>query len=176
MLLAAVNIGIYLIKGLVWAALLFYLLGLVGWRIRHRHPIWGRRACAFCAAGLVFYLLHALAGFQNFYAWSHEAAWAVMELETFDRIGVRWGGALYLNYLFTALWIGETAWWWFGRAGWERRPAWMAAAIHGFLLLVFLGGMVVFARGPVRWFSLVCLLAALGAWLATRRPAPPAGH
>ena len=50
--------------------------------------------------------------------------------------GPVWGGGLYLNYLFTAVWVADVLCWWRGLAWYAARPRWLDLALHGFLARV----------------------------------------
>ena len=91
------------------------------------------------------------------------------------------GGGLYVNYVFTLVWIGDVLWWWAEawrnpqplspRAATIRR--WTKGAIHAFLGFIAFNATVVFATGFSRWFGIAaCVLLALVAgcqWVQGRR-------
>jgi hypothetical protein len=175
MLLAMINIGVYLTKGLIWAALPFYLLG---WVLAGKAGVDAsrlRRSRLWLTVGFGFYLWHVLMGFQNFYGWSHAAAYEVMALQTHDvfapildklplflKSRARNGAAIYVNYFFTVLWAAEVLWAWARFEGWRQRSRWIARLLHGFMLVVWLCGMIAFSSGPVRWYSLALVAMAIG--------------
>jgi hypothetical protein len=114
--------------------------------------------------GCLLYLAHVASAFQFVHGWSHEAAYRETARRSAAMFGLAWGGGLYLNYLFTAVWVADVLCWWRGLAWYAARPRWPDRALHGFLAFMAFNGAVVFATGPVRWAGLaVCLaLAALG--------------
>jgi hypothetical protein len=63
--------------------------------------------------------------------------------QTAELFGVRWGGGLYVNYVFTAIWAADVAWVWWDEAGYRKRAKWVSAAVHGFLAFMFFNGAVV---------------------------------
>jgi len=178
MLLAMINLGVCLTKGLIWGAFPFYLLGWVTGAKAGADAGRLRRARRWLTVGFVFYLLHLLMGFQNFFGWSHEAAYEVMALQTYDLFEVRSGAAIYLNYFFTVLWTAEVLWAWTRFERWRQRPRWISRLVHAFMLLVWLCGMIAFASGPVRWYSAILLGVAV-AWrlipIEAQKPAQNAG-
>lgn len=97
----------------------------------------------FWTAGLAVYLIHVGFAFTYFYGWSHSVAFRETARQTADLFGVNWGGGIYLNYLFTAIWIADCAWWWTDFHGYARRPAAIRSAIHGFLAFMFVNASVV---------------------------------
>jgi hypothetical protein len=167
-MLAMMNLGPGLVKGLVWGACLFYALGLRQALAARGDEGGGRRARRFLTIGGGLYLLHAALGFQFFHNWSHESYYVTMEMQTFDAVQVRTGVAAYASYLFTAVWVAELAWAWACFSGWQNRSRLVFWLIHSLLLAVFGAGMVVFATGPVRWFSTAVLLGA-ALWLCLGR-------
>jgi hypothetical protein len=165
-MLAMMNLGPGLVKGLVWSAWLFYALGLRQALASKGEDQRLRGARRWLTIGGGLYLLHASMGFQFFHNWSHESYYVSMEMQTFDAVQVRSGAAAYASYLFSAVWVAELAWAWAGFSGWQKRSRLVFWLIHGFLLAVFGAGMLLFATGPVRWFSAAVLLsAALWLWL-----------
>src|SRR5262249_61332389 len=83
---------------------------------------------------------------------------------TAEGVGLAWGGGLYLNYLFTAAWAADTAWWWRGLQRYEARPRWVGRVLHSFMAFMVFNGAVVFATGLVRWVGLGGFLARRGPW------------
>jgi len=77
---------------------------------------------------------------------------------------------LYLNYVFTVVWVADAAWWLLSAASYARRPRWINATVHGFMAFMFFNATVVFGKGATRWLG-----AAVTAGLLTlrlRRPGP----
>lgn len=115
-----------------------------------------------------FYLIHVWAAFQFDHGWSHTAAYEHTAVQTAHVTGIRWGGGLYFNYLFTIVWIADVLWWWRGLTLYRDRPAWVSASIHWFFAFMFFNATVVFATGFVRWVGVAATLA-LGAMAIRRR-------
>ena len=116
----------------VWTARLAAFLYLVAlWRQ-------SRLASTF---GLFVYLVHVCLAFEYFYNWSHSIALRETERQTSELFGVAWGGGLYLNYLFTALWAGDCAASWLVH-DWPRRRR-TRLAIHAFLAFIVVNATLV---------------------------------
>jgi formate hydrogenlyase subunit 3/multisubunit Na+/H+ antiporter MnhD subunit len=118
---------------------------------------------AIWTVGFVAFVVHVLAAFDAFYAWSHAVAFADVARQSAERFGFDSGSGLYLNYLFLALWGADAAWWWWRPQSHAARPAALSALIHGFLFFIVFNGTVVFASGFSRWLGLV----ATAAWIVS---------
>jgi hypothetical protein len=137
----------------------------------------------FWTMGCLAYLAHVAAAFHFAHAWSHARAYEHTAQRTWELTGWRWGGGLYVNYLFTLLWVGDAAWWWAGAASYRARPAWIGAALHACMLFVAFNATVVFGAGVIRWCGLAATLLLAAAWWHWRaarrrgadRPAPETG-
>src|ERR1051325_8264454 len=82
--------------------------------------------------GLSAYLLHVWCAFEYFYRWSHAVAYRETARQTAELYGIRWGGGLYLNYLFTGVWLADCAVSWLKPERWRRRSNWFVI-MHAFL-------------------------------------------
>jgi hypothetical protein len=111
--------------------------------------------------GCALYLAHVVCAFQFRHGWSHAAAYQETARRTEEQFGLAWGGGLYLNYLFTAVWVGDVLWWWLACRSYETRPRLLGGMVQAFLAFMAFNGAVVFAAGPVRWFGLAAC-ATLG--------------
>lgn len=139
----------------VWTArvaFLLYAAGLAAW-------LTGRSRLARMAwtCGLSIYLGHVASAFHVHHHWSHAAAYAETARQTAVLFGVRWGGGLYWNYVFTAVWMFDVLWMW--RDPDRPRPRWVVVGIHAFLAFLFFNATVVFGSGAVRWTGVVVFAA-----------------
>jgi hypothetical protein len=91
------------------------------------------------------YLIHMALAFHFVHGWSHAHAFERTRQES----GV--GEGLYVSYLFTLLWSVDVIWWWVAPLAHQRRPRWIGAVLHGFMLFMVFNGAVVFAAGGMRW-------------------------
>jgi hypothetical protein len=115
------------------AAALWVCAVLWMWRGRWERARWAS------TVGVVLYLAHVWCAFAFHYEWSHAVAYRETARQTKELFGVDWGGGLWLNYLFTAVWVGEVLWW-------RPRVRWWAQGFLGFMILN--GTVVVWA---MRW-------------------------
>ena len=93
--------------------------------------------------GLATYLIHVALAFEFFYHWSHSTAYRETARQTAQLFGVDWGGGLYLNYLFTVLWIFECAVSWTPSLGQSTAARRARIAVHVFLAFMVLNASVV---------------------------------
>jgi hypothetical protein len=119
-------------------------------------------ARALWTAGAGQAAVHALAVFHYIHDWSQDAALAHTARETAALTGLHWGGGLYVNYAFVALWVGDAMLWWRDRTSYERRSAGSRDTVLAIFLFMFVNGGIVFAHGPARVIGLVAV--GLVAW------------
>jgi hypothetical protein len=125
----------------IWTARVaaaFFVIGLM-FLVRGRT----HRARLICTLGLLAYLSHVWCAFTFFYGWSHAVAYRETARQTSELFGVRWGGGLYLNYLFTVVWTTACLLLWLRPRDWQHRPMVLRAVIYGFLGFMVLNGAIV---------------------------------
>jgi hypothetical protein len=157
----------------VWsvrAATLLYIAALALWLTATGSRA-GRTARLAWTTGCLLYLAHVYAAFEYFHGWSHPAAYAETARQTAELLGVEWGGGLFFNYAFTAVWAVDVIWWWCDPEHYEKRPRWTTAAIQTFLAFMFFNGAVVFASGFSRWLGVVATPALIFLWWRSRTAA-----
>jgi len=152
----------------IWIALLLFCAGEFG-RRRIRA---GRSAAPWAwwafVGGALLCAIHIVIAMKAAHGWSHEAAIAATARQTMAVYGVNWGGAVYVNYAFVAVWLFE-AW------RWRRRPADNARVItwmmRVFFIVMILNGAVIFAAGTRRIAGALLVAWLLWIW----RPAGASG-
>ncbi|MCW5560134.1 MAG: hypothetical protein KIT22_20135 [Verrucomicrobiae bacterium] len=152
----------WLVRGTIWLALSLY----VGAELATARWQGGRASLArmLNTAGCAAFLAHVAAAFHFHHGWSHAAAYEATALQTAEFTGWHWGGGLFVNYLFAALWLAEVAWRWGSPDNHRRRPRWRNGLARGGFLFMIFNGAVVFVRGPARWYGLALCLILLGCW------------
>lgn len=134
-----------------------------------------RRSRVLWSVGAVLATIHSAAAFKVFHAWSHDAAALATARQTLAVTGIDWGGGLYFNYAFLAVWLSDALWWWIAPRAYESRPAAISAVVHGFVFFMFLNGAVVFADGWMRVLGILSVGIVSIAWLKRSfTPPPPA--
>jgi len=144
-------------------ALVLYAGSLAAWLIGK--PQSARLAWT---SGFCVYLLHVAAAFQFRHHWSHAAAYQETARQTAELFGVRWGGGLYFNYGFTAVWVLAVIWIWRSPEAF-RRQLWIVVAVHSFMAFMFFNAAVVFVAGWVRWVGLIIGISLGVLWWRTRK-------
>ncbi|MCA1563668.1 MAG: hypothetical protein LC804_26605 [Acidobacteria bacterium] len=160
--------GELLTRGSIWIAVVMYAASEGALRRAGQSPRAEPMARWFWTCGCVAYLVHVLAAFHAFFDWSHARAYADTARQTQQMIGVPYGAGIYFNYVFTALWLSETVWWWSAPAQFRRRPRAVGIIIRGFFLFIVFNGAIVFATGGSRWLGIsIAAVWALG-WALSR--------
>ena len=154
----------WLTRGTVWLALSLYVAaetvasfrsGTTGLRV-------ARWLSGFGAAAFVG---HVACAFHFHHHWSHAVAYADTARQTAEFSGWNWGGGLYLNYLFTLIWLGEWIWSVASPTTHAVRRRMISWAVRAFFMFMIFNGAVVFAHSPMRWYGLaLCGVLAVGWW------------
>ncbi len=118
--------------------------------------------------GCGLYVAHVVLAFQVHHQWSHVAAVAHTAAETQALVGWNWGGGIYINYLFSTFWVGETVWWWLSPQRYGNRARGLELAVRGVFLFMIVNGAVVFTDGSQRWVGVAIVGWLLVAWRPQR--------
>ena len=159
--------GELLTRVTIWLALTLY----AGAEVERRRlaPTTAMTGRWLFSVGCLLYLAHVVLAFDVHYGWSHAIAYAETAIQTEAFTGLRWGWGLYVSYLFSALWVGETAWWWLAPEDYHARAHWLALAMRAFFLFMILNGAVAFVNGPLRWLGVAIVAVLLVAWRPRQR-------
>lgn len=141
--------------------------------LKIRRPLDAEPARRVWTAGAAFAVVHALVAFQVAYAWSHEAAVIDTARRTAAVTGRAWGGGIFVNYVFLALWTADVLWWWIVPRAYLRRSTSLERARAALFVFMFLNGAVVFASNASRVVGIPAVAAVCAAWAmgARRHPA-----
>ena len=159
--------GELLTRVTIWLALALYGAAQVARRRQGTTTKVAGRWLLILGCGL--YLAHVTLAFQVHHHWSHAAAYASTAAQTETLTGWRWGGGIYINYLFSALWVSEATWWWFWPDHYRHRGRRLELAVRNVFLFMIVNGAIVFVSGPQRW----CGVAIVGVLLSAWRPLRP---
>lgn len=108
--------------------------------------------------GAVLSVVHTLCAFGFFHDWSHRIALEDTARQTGDLLGFRFGGGLYFNYFFVAIWTVDSLWWIANSESYETRSSWIGVAVIGYLLFIAINGTAVFESGISRWGGVALLM------------------
>ena len=155
--------GHFLITVTIWLALGAYAASEAGQA--GRVTILGQSGSrVMLTVGCLLYLAHVAAAFSSEHAWSHTAAYENTARQTEAVFGLDWGGGLYVNYAFSALWVSEVAWWWLAPDSYLERRRWIPVTVRSVFLVMIANGAVVFVDGPMRWVGLGIVAALAATW------------
>jgi hypothetical protein len=118
----------------------------------------GRRAWTI---GVTLAAVHVTLAFEFVYAWDHAAAVSATARQAAEHSGWEWRGALYVNYLFLALWFADVLWWWAAPASHASRSPRFEAARLAVFAFMFFNGAVLFASAAGRIVGIPAVAAAL---------------
>lgn len=143
-----------LVSGTVRLAALFYAARVLAdvadvGSLRARRAVW--------TVGLLFFMLHVVAAFQFVHHWSHRTAWKETASRTAELVGWESGAGLWVNYVFTTIWLADVvAWWCFG-PDYPRRFGRITIAVRVVFAFLWFNATVVF--GPPVWRPVVAIFA-----------------
>ena len=155
----------------IWTALILYVAGEYG-RTRRPAAAWAR---PIWLLGAVVYLAHVASAFDTHHGWSHAAAYAYTAAQTEALVGLRWGGGLWVNYAFTAIWAGEGVWWQVWPAHHARRARIWTSVLRGIFLFMIANGAFVFVSGSRRALGIAIMTTLVWIWWEDRRIAGGSG-
>ncbi|QDT16299.1 hypothetical protein [Alienimonas californiensis] len=127
------------------------------------------------AAGAAAMWAHLAAAFSVAHDWSHADAVRETARQTQALTGIDWGGGVWINYLFAAVWTTDAAWWLLRPDRHAARPRWLDVTVGAFLGFIAVNGAIVFENGPTRWVGVACCaaIAAAGCVSPANAPSPP---
>jgi hypothetical protein len=154
--------GMLLTRGTAVLAFLFYVLAFT---LHFRHS-WSR---TWWTLSCTVFVIHVLCAFHFIHHWSHADAYASTARETYALAGINWGGGVYFNYVFTAVWVIDVLWWWSAPRSHQLRSRITTYALHGFVLFMWFNGTVVFGHGVARWVGVGAFVLLGIQWVQRRK-------
>ena len=106
------------------------------------------------------HVLHVLLAFAWLHQWSHAEAYEHTAQRTGDVTGWYWGGGVWVNYLFTLLWLADVSY--TLRTGITQLPVWYVLLIHGVMLFFLVNATVIFGPAWWSWAAVPLILAGVG--------------
>ena len=165
--------GEFLTRATIWITIVTYAVGsgvfaLAGTRSRSDSTAISRLdsvARVVWTIAVISLIAHFIFAFQFYHAWSHDSAYRDTARQTEEITGLNWGGGLYINYAFLAIWTADVAWWWLaGLSSYRARPWPLTIIWHGLLILIIFNASVVFENGIVRWLGLAICISLFLTW------------
>ena len=143
----------------IWVALVLFVAGEAG-RSRSSVPRWAWRASL---AGPLLCAVHIVIAMGHQHHWSHSAAVEATAQQTASVYGLAWGGGVYVNYLFVAVWLAYL-WLWRQRPELFAQSPAMLWALRAFFFIIIFNAAVVFATSPMRPIGVTLSLALVLIW------------
>ena len=146
----------------IWIALTLFVIAQYG--LRRATARW---VLPINIAGLVLCVTHIVIAMASVHGWSHASAIEVTARSTAAVYGLRWGGGVFINYLFVAVWAVD-AWWSYIRG--DRADMWgLRLSLRLLYVIVIVNAAVVFAHWPMRVVGVCLVFALVVAWWRLRR-------
>ena len=159
--------GELLTRGTIWLSMLAYTAGCVVFATNRNADKWVRLAWTSGCAALI---AHLVCAFHFYHAWSQQSAYLDTARQTYEVVGLNWGGGLFINYALALLWTADVTWWWFAGVYAYRRRSWLLTMLwHGFLIFIIFNATVVFKHGPTRWIGALVSLTLCWSWIVINR-------
>ena len=148
----------------IWLSVLLFVAGEAGKRAALARrgprpwawPVW--------SLGAVLCGVHMLLAMGLRHAWSHQDAIRSTAVQTEAVYGINWGGGVYVNYAFLAIWTAEVCWWRSRPGQYFGRPAAATWMLRAFYLTVWVNAAVVFASGPRAVAGALLMAVLLWIW------------
>ena len=162
--------GEFLTRATIWITIGAYTVGSVVFALARGRSRWDSATRVLWTIGVVSLIGHFICAYQFYHHWSHELAYIDTARQTDEVTGLNWGGGLFINYAFLAIWAIDVSWWWLrGLNSYRTRPWPLVAAWHGFFVFMLFNATVVFKDGVVRWVGFVICLILLLSWARIAR-------
>ena len=144
----------------IWTAVLLFVTGETGraYTPAHRKPPRWAWWCFF--GGCLVAIVHTILAFAIVHHWSHADAVNDTIRLTREMYGVDLPAALYMNYVFLAVWLADALWWAAAPPGYVR-PAVAVWLLRGFYTIYLFNALVVFSHEWRRILGVVLM-----SWLA----------
>ena len=144
----------------IWIALAAFVAGEAGKR-RGTIPRW---AWPVWVAGTLLCVLHIVIALGHYHHWNHDSAVTETARQTAAVYGLTWGGGVYVNYLFVAVWLAEV-WYWRARpAEYFARSPVVVWGVRAFFFIIIVNAAVVFAAPRARVAGVAMTVALLLIW------------
>ena len=171
-------VGELLTRGTIWITIGAYASGSVAFALASRRSRadsaaesrWDSVARVGWTIAVISLVAHFICAFEFYHHWSHASAYRDTARETEEVTGLDWGGGLFINYAFLAIWITDIGWWWLrGLDSYRARPWALTILWHALLILIIFNATVIFEDGIVRWLGLAISITLCFVWILIAR-------
>ena len=155
------EIGELLLLWTVRCSVACYVIALWRWLFVERLPDIAYRR--FWMAAWLLCVTHVVCAFHFRHHWDHDVAIQHTAKMTEDVVGIRWGGGLYINYVFLVCWGFSAVGSRWPMPAIQRLAGRLTTGMHAFAAFMMFNATVVF--GPAWWWipmGLVLTMFALG--------------
>lgn len=124
--------------------------------------------CWLWTIGWTSYAAHVILAFQFVHDWSHADAWQHTAIETERMTRIRRGEGLWVNYLFTAMWLADVVRIW---TACRRRVATnrtLDVVNYFFFAFIVFNATVVFGPAIYRWLAIPVAVWLSRTWYQAR--------
>jgi hypothetical protein len=167
MTLSGSDLALY---GTIWLALALFVAGQAGLRTIARGDHGGGCSWWLWTGGGLLCVLHMIAALGVRHGWNHDAAVRATATQAESVYGVAWGGGVYVNYVFAAMWLGEAIWWRTNVRSFVRRSRAVTLLVRAFYLLILTNAAIVFAPPVRRLWGVAMIAALMWVWRPVVRP------
>jgi hypothetical protein len=128
----------------------------------------------FWIAAWILCVIHVICAFHFRHHWVHDAAIQHTAEMTERIVGIRWGGGLYVNYVFLICWGASAIPSLFGYGGHAQSQRWLETGLHAFAAFMMFNATAIF--GPPWWWipTIVVIAAIVFRWASGRQLADEA--
>ena len=144
-----------LVRWTIRVAVLIYFLRLYSDLARFHGPT-ASVVRVLWSLGCLINAIHILMAMIFYHDLSHQHAIEDTAAKTFAVTGIRWGGGVYINYLFSAYWMVDVVLWWCKGLRWPRNNRTYNIVLHLIFGFIVINATAVF--GPRFWMVVIPLL------------------
>ena len=155
--------------GTIWIALILFCIGEPGRRDLDAGRVPAPLTWWAYAIGAVILIAHMVIAMGVAHNWSHQSSVDATARQTYAVYGLNWGGGVFMNYVFAALWLIEAIRWQIRSATPTPRRAAIVWSIRIFYLVMILNAAVIFTPAPRRYAGAAMVLYLLWIWRRTAR-------
>ena len=148
-----------LLYWIVWLSLIAFAAGELA-KSRRYAGAW-----SISATGAILLAVHIVLAMAGRHGWSLTSAIEATARQTNDMFGIDWGGGVYVNYIFAAVWITELFVWRQWPDGYASRPGWIKWSLRAFYFVIIVSAAVIFASGWRRWMGAAIVAALVTSWI-----------